>query len=221
MRMWLAGLLIAVGGLWLLDAAHVLSASAVIGSWWPVAVIALAVIAAVSERRVGLGPVVLLVIGVLLLLNQLDLVAVGAILWPIVAVVVGILLLVRRGQWGGEREQWSDRQDVVALLGGSTTKSRAPHFRHANVSAVFGGATLDLSDAHLEPGARVDAVALFGGVDIIVPEGWRVSVSGVPIFGGYEDKTKGDGPPPPDAPELTVSATAIFGGVGVKNPVPA
>jgi hypothetical protein len=221
MRIWLAALLIAVGGVWLLDAADVLSAPDVIDRWWPLAVIALAVIAAATERRFGLGPMVLFTIGVLLLAGQLLEVDLGTIVWPAAAILAGFWLLLRRGQWGGEREQTSDRQDVVALLGASNTRSRAPHFRHANVSAVLGGATLDLRDAHLEPGARVDALALFGGVDVIVPEGWRVTLSGLPIFGGYEDKTRGDGRLSPDAPVLQVSATAIFGGVAVKSPVSA
>lgn len=143
MRVWLAGVLIALGGLWLLDAAAVLDAGAVIDRWWPVAVIALALLAAVAERRMGLGPTALLVIGVLLLVDQLDLVEVDQILWPLVAV--------------------------------------------------------------------------FGGVDVIVPEGWRVQLGGLPIFGGYEDKTHRNGALALDAAVLKVGATAIFGGVTVKN----
>jgi predicted membrane protein len=218
MRLWIAGVLIALGGVWLLDAAGVLTANSVLDRWWPVAVIALALIAAATERRLSLGPAALLVIGVLLLIDQLDLVDVAAILWPVVAVVIGLwLILSSRGRRARLREQAADRQDVVALLGGSQSKNRAEHFRHANVSAVFGAATLDMRDAHLDPGASVDALAVFGGVDVIVPEGWRVQLGGLPIFGGYEDKTHKNGTTSPDAPVLKVGATAIFGGVAVKN----
>lgn len=215
--MWFAGVLIAVGVLWLLDAADVLDAGTTIDRWWPVAVIALGLVAAASERRLGLGPVALVVIGALLLVGQLDVVDVDAIVWPIVAIVAGLWLLFNRGQQSRVREQESPRQDVVALLGAAETKNRSPHFQHANVSAVLGGATLDMRDAHLDPGASVDALALFGGVDVIVPPGWRVELGGLPIFGGYEDKTGGNGDLPADAPVLKVAATAIFGGVDVKN----
>ena len=51
---------------------------------------------------------------------------------------------------------------------------------------------------------------------MLVPKGWRVSVSGLPIFGGYDDKTT-QGDLPADAPLLRVNATAVFGGVGVAN----
>ena len=216
-RIWFASVLIAVGGLWLLDAANVLAAGSTIDHWWPVAVIALGLAAAAVDRRLSLGPVVLVVIGALLLVGQLDLVQVDALVWPVVAIVAGLWLLLDRGHRNRARAEVSDRQDVVAVLGAAETKNRSPHFRHANVSAVFGGATLDMRDAQLDPGATVDALALFGGVDVIVPPGWRVELGGLPVFGGYEDKTAGNGVVPPDAPVLKVAATAIFGGVDVKN----
>jgi hypothetical protein len=87
------------------------------------------------------------------------------------------------------------------------------------VSAIFGGATLDLREAHIDREASVDALALFGGVDVLVPRGWRVQVAGTPILGGLEDKTEGDGERQADAPLLKVNGTAIFGGVDVKSPV--
>ena len=65
--------------------------------------------------------------------------------------------------------------------------------------------------------ASVDALALFGGVDVPVPKGWRIALGGTPILGGCEDKTGGDGELPADAPVLRVHATAILGGVDVKN----
>lgn len=217
MRVWIGGTLVALGVLWLLDAADVLAAGSLIERWWPVAILALAVLAAVAERRVSIGPAVLALIGAILLVDQLALVDADAIVWPTVAVIVGVWLVFDLGRRRGRELQAADRQDVFALLGGSQTKNRSQHFEHANVSAVLGGATLDLREAHPEPGARVDALALFGGVDVIVPKGWRVALGGLPIFGGYEDKTAGNGELPPDAPVLEVSATAIFGGVDVKN----
>jgi hypothetical protein len=214
--MWFAAVLIAVGGLWLLDAANVLSAGPTIDHWWPVAVIALGLVTAAADRRLSPGPVALMVIGALLLVGQLELVQVNAVIWPAVAILAGLWLLLNRGRRSRAREEVNERQDVVAVLGAAETRNRSPHFRHANVSAVFGGATLDMRDAQLDPGATVDALALFGGVDVIVPPGWRVELGGLPIFGGYDDKTAGS-VVPPDAPVLKVAATAIFGGVDVKN----
>ena len=221
-RVWIGSVLVAFGLLWLLEAFGVLDARPVIEGWWPVAVIALGIIAVAGGRRLAPGPVALILIGSGLLISQLTIVDLSRIIWPSVAVIVGGWLLVDFArQRGDQAPNASDRQDVFALLGGCKVSNRSAQFRHANVSAVFGGATLDLRDATLQPGARVDALALFGGVDVVVPVGWRVELSGLPIFGGYEDKTSGQHVLAPDAPVLSVVATALFGGVEVKNPDPA
>lgn len=220
LRLWLGSLLLALGVVWLLDAAGLLSADAVISGWWPIAVIGLGVLALVGERRLAPGPIILLAIGGVLLIDQLSLIGVGGIVWGGVVIAVGAWLLVDSARPRARDQRVSDTQDVFALFGGSHTSNRSEHFRHADVSAVLGGATLDLREATPAPGARVDALALFGGVDVIVPSGWRVQVSGLPIFGGYQDKTGGDRGLAPDAPVLTVVATALFGGVEVRTPPP-
>ena len=219
-RIWLAGLLIALGALGFLGAAGVADAGTVIHDWWPVAIIALALLAALAERRLSLGPLVLLVLGCLLLVGSLGELDAGTIVWPAAAVILGISLLARRGPWTPVRDEAADRQDLVAVLGAAKGRNRSAHFRSANVCALFGGAVLDLTDAHPGPGARVDALALFGGVDVLVPPGWRITLGGLPIFGGYEDKTRANGALPEDAPQLRVVATAIFGGVTTKTAEP-
>jgi predicted membrane protein len=104
-----------------------------------------------------------------------------------------------------------------AVFGTATMKDRSEHFEHGEVSALFGGATLDLREAHIDDEATVDATAIFGAVDVLVPEGWRVALGGLPIFGGYDDKTKSEGGFAEDAPTLNVHATAVFGGVDVAH----
>lgn len=215
-RLWLGAVLVTVGVLWLLDAFEVLAAGDVLARWWPVAVMAFAVVGALTQRRVSLSILVVFVVGSLLLVNQLELVAVGAFVWPVVALVVGAGLLAslfrRRAT-----PSVTGRDTTFAMFGGSEVTNSDAHFTHADVAAVMGGATLDLRGAHLEPGARVDATALFGGVEVIVPETWRVNLSGFPVFGANSDKTAHPQPLAPDAPVIDVRATAIFGGVEVKN----
>jgi hypothetical protein len=220
-RTWLAILLIAVGGLWLADAAGLLDAGRLTSTWWPLALVLLAVVSAIAERRIGPGPVVVFLIGTLVLVSRLTGPVGSAVFWACAAVVLGGWLLVRRrvAPAGRPRDQRGSSGSTVAVYSGARQVVHCDHFRHADVSAVFGGATLDLRDAHLDPGASVDATAVFGGVDGLVPPGWRVELSGLPLFGGYDDKTRGTEPPPPEAPVLRVVATAVFGGVAVKSPV--
>jgi predicted membrane protein len=80
---------------------------------------------------------------------------------------------------------------------------------------VFGGVTIDLRNAQLDPeGARLDVTALLGGVEILVPKGWRVTTSGTPILGGIDNKTAGEAA---EGPELRIDALTILGGTDIKH----
>jgi predicted membrane protein len=99
-----------------------------------------------------------------------------------------------------------------------TVVSQSQQFRTASLTALFGGVTLDLTQAKPAPeGAVVDVMAAFGGIEIFVPAGWKISLSGVPIFGGFSDKRAPSGVPSEGGAELNVRGTALFGGVEVKN----
>ena len=66
-------------------------------------------------------------------------------------------------------------------------------------------------------GASVNETVAFGGIDILVPKGWRISVRSTPIFGGLDDKTDHSEPPVEDAPMLHIDALTMFGGVAIKH----
>jgi hypothetical protein len=214
-RLWIGVVLVALGVFGILDATGTLDASQTIGKWWPVAIIGLGLIGMAVDRRISLGPAIVVAIGFLLLADQQDWTN-QDLFGPVLLIVVGLVVL--SGIWHRPVET-GHRENSVVMFGGTKIKDRSEHFRHADVSAIFGGATLDLRDAHVDEQASVDALALFGGVDVLVPKGWRVALGGTPILGGCEDKTEGNGSLPEDAPTLNVHATAIFGGVDVKNKV--
>ncbi len=211
-RLWIGLVFVTLGVFGILDAAGALEASKTIDRWWPVAIIGLGLIGMLVERRISLGPGIVVVIGFLLLAGQQDWTE-KDLFGPVVLIVIGLVVL--SGLWRRRVEE--PRENAIVMFGGTKIKDRSEHFKHAEVSAIFGGATLDLREAHVDREASVEALALFGGVDVLVPKGWRVALGGTPILGGCEDKTEGDGELPADAPVLKVHATAIFGGVDVKN----
>jgi hypothetical protein len=103
----------------------------------------------------------------------------------------------------------------VAIFGGSEFKGvwRAP--RRLATLNVFGGTNIDLRKAIIpEEGITISCVCAFGGVDIIVPPGWRLQVRGVGIFGGF-DRTNNE-VDDPYAPTVVVEGIAVFGGVSVR-----
>jgi hypothetical protein len=114
------------------------------------------------------------------------------------------------------REKVRSGDLVVALLGGSDRKGEWYPAKDTKVLAVMGGVDLDLSEAYLPPeGLTIEILTMMGGVDIIVPEGVNVEVTGIPILGGIDNKTSGRRLP--GAPTLRVRALAMMGGVDVKT----
>ncbi len=107
------------------------------------------------------------------------------------------------------------QQDLVAIFSGTERKGVWYPARNIKILAAFGGIDLDFSQALLPPGdTYIDGMCVFGGVDIIVPEGVNIEVSGVPIFGGIDNKY-GD-QRIPGAPTLHINAFALFGGIDIK-----
>ena len=80
--------------------------------------------------------------------------------------------------------------DNLSIFGGGERHINTPDFARADMLAIFGGYKLDLRKATIKgASAVIDATAIFGGIEIVVPETWNVVVRGVGIFGGYGDET--------------------------------
>lgn len=106
----------------------------------------------------------------------------------------------------------------VAIFGGATRAGPWTVAEQYTALAVFGGVELDFREATFTAAeTTVYANCLFGGIEITVPDDVVVHVSGVPIFGGYDQGKGGPASYPPDAPVLHVKGLAIFGGVEVKR----
>jgi hypothetical protein len=126
--------------------------------------------------------------------------------------MIGAAAFVRRAVPSRGHEE-SDELDLVAVFDGIDLKSQAKAFAGGSMLAWFGGIALDLQEAKLAPEARLSMHTLFGGIDIKTPPGWRVK-SELKAFAGGVD-ARSPIPDDPDAPSLTVTGTALFGGIAV------
>ncbi|TCN42206.1 cell wall-active antibiotic response 4TMS protein YvqF [Kribbella orskensis] len=211
-RMWIGLVLLALGVIGILEATGVGIGG--VADWWPIAVIGLGVVAMFGRRRVSVGPLIIVAFGFVLLADQQSWTT-DNLFGPALLVVLGLAVLFGLSRsYGNPRDR---DNSSFAMFGGTKVTDRSEHLKKADATAVFGGVTLDLREARIDDAATVDAFALFGGVDILVPRGWRVSMTGTPFLGGFDDKTRAGGFLPPDAPVLNVDAIAIFGGVTVAN----
>jgi len=113
----------------------------------------------------------------------------------------------------------SDEVELNAVLRGEALRSRAQAFRGGTARAWLGGVAIDLRDATLAPGARLDVSTVLGGVAVRVPAGWRVETDVNVHAGGFAVHV----PEPADAaaPTLAITGRTVLGGLAVGVPSPA
>ncbi len=106
---------------------------------------------------------------------------------------------------------------IVGILSGIKRRSPWKPAKHNKVFTVMGGVDLDFTEVKLPSGTTtIEFFCIMGGLDIIVPEGIRVDLAGLPIMGGIENHTAD--PEDPDCPVLKVRGIVLLGGVEVKPP---
>lgn len=220
-RLLLGLTVVTIGVLFLLDSTGTLDAGRVIDRWWPLLIVGAGVLTLLERPPSVVRGSLLTAVGVILLLFTTNVLEGDAwdYIWPTAVIAAGLAIVVRwRGHsvLSGAREE--DVVRATAVFGSPKLISTSQRFRGAWLTAIFGGITLDLRDAVPAPdGASINATAAFGGIDLLIPKGWHVSVSSTPIFGGFDDKTDHSQPPAPGAPNLHIDTVSVFGGVALKH----
>ncbi|NLW55477.1 MAG: cell wall-active antibiotics response protein [Firmicutes bacterium] len=220
---FLAFLLIFFGLLMLLNNLGVASFNLTFGTWWPLLLVIIGLHQLVSSRFTNLFALILLFVGGSLQLRKLGLID-GIhlrLFWPLLLILFGVILLFN---FGGASRRLAETKpnstcDEVVVFGNIERRIASPSFRGGNVTALFGGVTLDLRGSEMSAGTNtLNIQAVFGGVDLILPAGWTIEVRGVPIFGGIEDQRKKEvGTEGVDEPKLRIDALVIFGGIDIKD----
>jgi predicted membrane protein len=186
--------------------------------WWTLFIIIPCGVGLFTERDKS-GNLIGLLVGVVLLLWQLDIVDIS-ILWkllvPAVLIVIAIKLIV--GGLGRKNDNppiiiTTNVPENTAIFGGRELNYDGQIFDGVELTTVFGGIECDLRGAIIEKDCVIKATSVFGGIDISVPSYVNVKVNSTNIFGETDDMTKkGNG----DGVTLYVESVSIFGGVDIK-----
>ncbi|RBY83332.1 DUF1707 domain-containing protein [Blastococcus sp. TF02A-26] len=108
---------------------------------------------------------------------------------------------------------------VVAVFGGAERRGRWRPAARQTAVAVFGGVVLDYREAEPLPQVlHLRATAVFGGVDVVVPEGTTVEMSGFAVFGGRSANVASAAGR--SGPVVRLRAVAVFGGVSIRSATP-
>ncbi|MBY0425434.1 MAG: cell wall-active antibiotics response protein, partial [Cytophagales bacterium] len=112
-----------------------------------------------------------------------------------------------------------DFMEAVAIFGGGNKKVSSYDFKGGNVTAVFGGMEIDLTNCTLsKEKVEIEVVAVFGGVSLTVPKEWNIQSDITPIMGGLSDNISDfkDAYVDPAA-TMVLKGTAVFGGIDIKR----
>jgi len=206
--------------------------------YWPVILIVFGLMKVLHAwgfaGRVAGG--IVMFVGAVFLLRNLGLIHgnVWNLFWPVILIGIGLALLLRAFDRGNDWHWWAgagahpaaasrdastlNAIKIDAIFSGANRRFDTQEFEGGEVMAVFGGVDLDLRKTAMKgQEVRIECNAIFGGIEIRVPETWLVIMRGTGIFGGFADETL---PPPRSetkSPVLLVTGAAIFGGVNVKN----
>jgi len=172
--------------------------------FWPVALILIGLshISKPPETRHGFSGAIFIIVGVLFLLNNLDIIVfdIGTF-WPIIVILVG-MAIIKDAVWGGHKApSSSDSFNLSFILGGAEYKFASDQFK----------------------GGKVSAFVVMGGIEIRVPRNWHVNIEGTPILGGIDNKTvvmskqEVAANPEKEIRKLTIKGMSIMGGIEVKN----
>lgn len=216
---WLWGLVLILLGIgFLLNSLGISSAHDFLVAWWPVIFVI-----------IGLGEIISgnsyngtfwLIIGVVLGLFTTGAVSYNGdlwqIIWPLILILMGLRFILRPA-FRMRVVSEENFTGSTAVFSGSNKKINSKDFKGSKVSAVFGGAKLDLRDATIsKDGAVIDVSTVFGGIEILVPKKTPVKMDVAAIFGGHEDK-RDTSQIDEKLPTIVIRGEAIFGGVEIKD----
>lgn len=85
-------------------------------------------------------------------------------------------------------ESDEDYMDVNSVFGSAEKRYFSKNFKGGNITCVFGGGKINLSQADIQDSAVLNVSINFGGAEIIVPSNWQVQNEMNALFGGIEDK---------------------------------
>lgn len=185
---------------------------------WQTIVLTIGVILLVSKENKGPGLVMIMIGGFFMAIEMVDnAYYLHRLFWPSMIILVGLMFIIR-----GSKQPFSshnvitdeDSVDDMAIFGGGNKLITSKNFKGGKITAVFGGSTIDFTQAQLANGINViDTVFIFGGVKLIVPRDWDIQLEVTAVFGGFSDKRAGNPHIIQDpSKKLVIKGIAVFGG---------
>ena len=123
-----------------------------------------------------------------------------------------------RDCYAEETSSTDDTIDFTTFMGSVKKNILSKNFKGGEVSNVFGGTELNLSQADIETTATLDLTNVFGGTRLIVPANWEIKSELVSVMGSIEDKRPMQSNVNSEAEKILIlRGNTFMGGIEIKN----
>lgn len=213
---------IGIGIIWGLNSLGITDINIFFDGWWTLFIIIPCLVGAIKDEN-KTGDVIGLLIGIALLLCAQDILSFSLIIklaFPVIFILIGLGMIfgniVNQTLNKKIKELNANKLEAfTSTFGSQKADFTNQEFKGANLDAVFGSVDLLLKDANITTDQVINASAIFGGIDIYIPEHVNVRIKSIPIFGGVTNK-KDSNKNKENIPTLYVNAFCLFGGVTIK-----
>lgn len=214
-------ILIVLGVVLALNALDITNIDVFFAGWWTLFIIVPCARGLLTKRN-KTDNFIGLIIGVFLLLCCQDVLS-FSMLWklmiPGIIVFVG-MKMVFNGLFDNKaaiilkrlRAEGRNPKTTCATFSGCDINYDGQIFEGAELNAIFGAVSCDLRNAFIDEDCAIQVSAIFGGIEILVPDGINVKVRTNSIFGGVSNNTKVY----PNAPTIYISGHCMFGGMEIQ-----
>lgn len=161
-------------------------------------------------------------------------------LWPIILILFGLFVMFKprrkfRGHYwqrvenrrhfqkryhcfGADINTSEDYIDSTSFMGGVKKNIVSKDFKGGDITNVFGGAELNLSQADFNGTATLEITQVFGGTKLIIPSHWEIKSELTTVMGSIEDKRQIQPNMVTDNNKILIlRGTTFFGGIDIKS----
>ena len=234
-------IIIAIGALFLLNSTGIADVGG-LTKWWPMIIVLLGVWRLIAQKfRSLFGPLLLIAIGVILQLWQLDISGLDfGTLWPAILIVVGIAILAggfnrRRRQRERNRNRQRERsrresatiidaEPVTVFEGDSLdatlstdNRTMSGDFQSGSINIVMGSGELDLRGARItDKPATLNVSIVMGEAKLRVPSDWNVQSTATNQMAETND-TRGEEDARSETPDLIIEGKITMGSLQITD----
>lgn len=234
----MAGIVVVVAGsVWLAK-----RMGAEIPDWmfsWQMLLIVFGIFLGAKHAFKTFGWVIIVAIGTIFLVGDIyPGMALEPYLWPILIITAGVLMIFKpkrrypRRRWRRWEQKWEqkwqqdyqqsafetdEKMDLVSVFGSIKKNIISKDFKGGEVTCVFGGAELNLSQSDINGTVSLEVNQVFGGSTIVIPANWQLRSEMVTVLGSIEDKRAQNKDAAITDKILVIRGTSIFGGIEIRN----